>query len=143
MIKAGILSIYAENWSVLHFTFRSNAHLLQKPHQHPYLAVHRLTAVQLWAELFKGLLCFTSDEETAFIWTISIHTQQSRQLLLLPSASLSSPDVVSSLSGNIWENKPTSSIFHTSHILYCFISCSFCSGPALITVGLMPALPCE
>ena len=49
-----IVHIFSKVWSFSHFTFRSNAHLSQKPIHHPYLQVHRTIAAHLWTELFKG-----------------------------------------------------------------------------------------
>lgn len=49
-----IVHIYSKVWHFSHFTFRSNAHLLQKPIHYHYLQVHRKIAASLWAEVFKG-----------------------------------------------------------------------------------------
>lgn len=110
--SCNIVYMYRKEWSFPYFSFRSNVHLLQNPIHQPFKFINQLQ--HMWAKLFKGDgFSALSVIKGLCIW--AIYSQQSRQLLILHSAFFSSPDVVTSVSSNRWENKLTSSVFHPSH----------------------------
>lgn len=106
-----IVHIYSKEQSFSDFPFKSNVHLLQKPTHHPFKFINQLQ--HMWAKLFKGDgFSAPSVMKRLYLGHLLTAEQATATFCLL-----SSPDVVISVSGNIWENKLTSSIFHPSHIV--------------------------
>lgn len=130
---------YIWTYTVHIFHFQVISHLLQKSIYYPRLQVHRSIADVCGLNYIKDMafLLYQWWKDYVYLGHQDLHAAEQA------TSSLSSPDIVSSLSGNIWENKLTLSVFHTSHIQYCSISCSFCSGSVQITMHLMPVFPCE
>lgn len=120
IVKAGILWIPAAKYGAFHIllpgqmlTYCKNQFTIPTSKFKDHLQ-HAC----LWAELFKG------KRFSALLVMKRLHlfgpSRFTQSRAILPSASLRSPDVVSSLSNNIWENNLNSSVFHTTQTVLLY-----------------------